>query len=319
MPDSGSALRTPLIYITDRTNDLFLRYAGEPKVRVCVLCGARFDNGTWGCPSCGNSPQVIAGHPALSPELAETGEGFKARYFEELAGLEARNFWFRARNNLIIYALRRYFPEAKSFLEIGCGTGFVLSALERALPDLSLFGSDVHSSGLSFASKRVRKAELFQMDARSIPFEGEFDLIGAFDVLEHIKEDIPVLSEIHRALKRGGGIILTVPQHAFLWSKYDEYACHVRRYGMRDLRSKVESAGFNIVRVTSFVSILLPFMIVSRQLRNRVREYDVMAELKINKGVNTVLEKFLDLEKSAIGLGVNFPFGGSLLLIARKA
>ena len=65
------------------------------------------------------------------------------------------------------------------------------------------------------------------MDARRIPFEDEFDVIGAFDVLEHIKEDEQVLVQMHRAVKSGGGIMLTVPQHMFLWSEQDVQAHHV--------------------------------------------------------------------------------------------
>ena len=55
--------------------------------------------------------------------------GFKHHYFKELAELEAGNFWFRARNKLILWALNKYSQELQSFLEIGCGTGFVISAV----------------------------------------------------------------------------------------------------------------------------------------------------------------------------------------------
>ena len=88
---------------------------------------------------------------------------------------------------------------------------------------------------------------LFQMDARFVPFEEEFDVIGAFDALEHIKEDEDVLREIFRATKEGGGIILTVPQHPFLWSQMDEISHHYRRYTRRGLIDKVQRAGFEVV------------------------------------------------------------------------
>ena len=68
------------------------------------------------------------------------------------------------------------------------------------------------------------------MDARNIPFRDEFDVIGAFDVLEHIDEDVAVIDEVRKALRPGGGFLMSVPQHPALWSQQDERAFHVRRY-----------------------------------------------------------------------------------------
>jgi len=83
-----------------------------------------------------------------------------------------------------------------------------------------------------------------------------------------LRDDELVLSEMFRATKPGGGIIVTVPQHQFLWSVVDEHAFHKRRYSRVDLVSKVERAGFRVARVTSFVSLLLPLMLLSRRTRN---------------------------------------------------
>ena len=288
-------------------------------MKICVACGAKFDNANWQCPSCRHTPEFIGGYPAFSPELATVSDGFKPGYFAQLANLEASNFWFRSRNRLIIRALERYFPEARNFFEIGCGTGFVLSEIESKFPHLSFFGSEVSRTGLAYAGRRLKRAELFQMDARQIPFADEFDVIGAFDVLEHIREDEQVLRQIYQAVRPGGGVILTVPQHPFLWSHQDDYACHVRRYRARELRTRVEAAGFKVVKMTSFVSLLLPIMILSRlKKRNTAHEFDPMSELKINPLINTLFEKVLDLERWMILLGMSFPAGGSLLLIARK-
>lgn len=256
--------------------------------------------------------------PSFAPELA-ADTGFKDQIFHELARLEARNFWFRARNRLIQWALRRYFSDAQNFLEIGCGTGFVLSGMASIFPEIELLGSEISSVGLVHAAARIPNAKLFQMDARAIPFREEFDVIGAFDVIEHIHEDEAVLREIHRALRPDGGIMLTVPQHAFLWSHADEHACHVRRYAARDLARKVKAAGFTIERVTSFVSLLLPLMMASRARRPAADEtYDPLAELRIGGMTNVVLEKIMDAERLLIRAGLNLPAGGSLLLVARK-
>jgi SAM-dependent methyltransferase len=260
---------------------------------------------------------MIDGHFAFAPELAHESEGFEPEYFERLASQEAGNFWFRARNRLLVWAMQHYFPQAKKFLEIGCGTGFVMSGLKQAFPSLVLSGSEVFSEGLGFAERRLPGVELFQMDAGRIPFREEFDVIGAFDVLEHIQDDEAVLSQMYQATRKGGGVLITVPQHRFLWSPVDDFARHVRRYETRELREKVQRAGFATVRVTSFVSLLLPLLIVSRY-RQRNKEVDPAAEYNISPLLNAGLEKVLGAERTAIRAGLSFPAGGSLLLVAYR-
>ena len=284
-----------------------------------MRCEAQYDSSTWRCLACGFEPVIIEGFPAFAPELASDASGFNAALYAALAQVETNNFWFRSRNRLIAWALKRYFRGARNFLEIGCGTGFVLTGVAAALPALELYGSEVLSSGLGYASKRVPQARLMQMDARNIPFADEFDVIGAFDVIEHIEEDHLVLRQIRRALAANGGILLTVPQHPFLWSQYDVHARHVRRYRARELRERVINAGFEIVRMTSFVTLLLPFMMLSRLVpRAPEQGYDPFAEFRLHPLLNAVLEKTLDLERAVITSGLTLPVGGSLLLVGRK-
>ncbi len=249
--------------------------------------------------------------------MATETAGFEPEFFENLFALEASNFWFRARNELILWAMKTYFGTARSMLEIGCGTGFVLSGVERAFPQLMLSGTEVLDRGLELTAKRIKTATLYQMDARSIPFENEFDVIGAFDVIEHIVEDSRVLAEMYRAAKPGGGILVTVPQHPWLWSDGDVHAHHERRYVAKEFAAQIRAAGFRISRMTSFVSLLLPLFLISRR-RNSGASFDPHAEFKIPAYQNTILERTLGIERSLIQAGVNFAAGGSLLVIARK-
>jgi SAM-dependent methyltransferase len=286
-------------------------------MKVCLTCDHRFAAAGWTCPRCGWTPATHDGWPIFAPEEPED-DGISPGSFAALARLEAGHFWFRARNRLLVWAVRAYFPSAASLLEVGCGTGFVLSGLRAALPELALAGSELKPAGLAFARARLPEVPLLQTDARRLPFADEFDVVGAFDVLEHIDDDEEALHQLFRATRRGGGIVLTVPQHPALWSVVDERSFHRRRYRRRELVDKVERAGFRVVRSTSFVTALLPLVWLSRARQNR-RGFDPTAEFAVGRIANAVLERIMDVERMLIGAGASLPVGASLLVIARRA
>jgi SAM-dependent methyltransferase len=214
--------------------------------------------------------------------------------------------------------LRRYLPEARSLLEVGCGTGFVLAGLNRELPELELTGGELSRAGLATARRRLPDVRLYQMDARSIPFDREFDAVCAFDVLEHVNEDEAALRAMARAAVPDGGMILTVPQHPSLWSAVDEYSRHRRRYTRKELLGKLARVGMTVVRATSFVSLLLPAMAASRLRQKSVTAIDPLAEFRHPPRVDRTLERVMTLERSLIAHGVSLPIGGSLLVVARR-
>lgn len=287
-------------------------------MKRCIECSSTHVSADWRCPECGFAPSLIDGTLAFSPEFSSATTGFRPEVFSQLASMEASNFWFRARSSLLVWAIKRYFQGMRSFLEIGCGTGVVLSSVSGAFPCARMAGSEILSAGLPFAAQRTGDAELFQMDARRIPYDREFDVIGAFDVLEHIEEDDKVLDEIHRAVAQGGGAVFTVPQHSWLWSSTDEYACHVRRYGVGELRQKLQKAGFHVVFETSFVSLLLPLLYASRFSRKSAPTEDGMPELNLPPILNSILLGAMAVERGMIKAGVRFPIGGSGLVVAKK-
>ena len=285
---------------------------------LCPTCGAKNIHAKNGCLQCGFVPAQVDGFTAYAPELAKHNDGFPEESFEGLAHVEASSFWFRARNTLIMWALRKYFPDFQSLLEVGCGTGFVLSAIAQAFPHARTTGSEIYTTGLAFAAKRLPDTELLQMDARKLPYEAEFDVVVAFDVIEHILEDEWVLQNFHRAIKPGGGCLITVPQHRWLWSPVDEAACHQRRYSATELHAKVDAAGFRIVRSTSFVSLLLPLMLASRlAARCSVRAGGSEA-LALNPALDRALETIMRIEHLIIRSGVSLPIGGSRLVVLQR-
>ncbi len=288
-------------------------------MKRCLNCNTQFDGEDWDCPQCGYVPKSKADLAVFAPELAETNETYNADFFANLAALEEGHFWFEARNRLILWAARRYFPGVRKLLEIGCGTGFVLKHFEVHLPGVKLYGSDLLVEGLSFAANRIPRATLLQMDARDMPYAQEFDMIGAFDVIEHIEEDELVLSQMYNAVKPGGGILITVPQHRFLWSIVDDLSYHKRRYTRDELIEKVQCAGFEVLKTNSFVSLLLPLLLISRAGKPKQSvDFDLYAEFEFNPILNAIFSFVMSMEILLICAGVPFHAGGSRLIVARR-
>jgi SAM-dependent methyltransferase len=283
---------------------------------TCLGCNTGIAGG-WLCADC----EARARGPAYLP-LARNGQngGYDAELFELLERLEPRSFWFRARNRLILWALRAYFPRARDLMEIGCGTGFVLQAIQRDRPELELTGADLFPAGLEIARRRLPDVPLVQLDARDNRLEESFDVVALLDVLEHIREDRRALIGAARALRRGGGLLITVPQHPWLWSAADVFARHERRYRRGDLVRQVEFAGLRAIRVTSFVALLLPLLAAWRLRGARASStYEFEREFSLPRIVDRSLERILVAELALIARGVSLPAGGSLLVVAKKA
>jgi SAM-dependent methyltransferase len=264
---------------------------------------------------------TIEGFRCYAPALVLGSNDYPVEIFDRLYRLEAKHFWFRARNRIIVRTFRPYLKHQARprVLEVGCGTGYVLQRL-AAENRYDLTGLESHIAGLRYARSRLPDVELVQADARDLPYESEFDAVGAFDVIEHIDEDAAVLTSIRRALKPGGIIVVTVPQHKWLWSGTDEQAMHKRRYTRHELASKFRAAGLEMLRCTSFVTMLLPVMYASRLTKRQPMassERDCY-EFELSRVANAVCAAAMRVDEALIGLGLSLPAGGSLLAVARK-
>jgi len=243
---------------------------------------------------------------------------FPAHAFTELAKVEGNHWWFQGRNRILLWVMAQEQPLFRNFLEIGCGTGFVLEGVSHTFPEVELFGSEYFEEGLAHARQRVPSATFTQLDATLMDEVSRYDAIGAFDVIEHIQEDEKVLHNLARALVPNGRLFITVPQHRWLWSEADEYACHVRRYTKEELVKKIKQAGLKVDYSTSFVSLLIPLMWLSR-LQAKKGNYDPLDEFRIPGWLNRSLKAIMSIEFFMIKRGLRLPCGGSLLVVAKKA
>jgi SAM-dependent methyltransferase len=318
---------------TNSTRDqVLLNTQGNIPSRICPKClireplelRAKIWPKDWACASCGNRLDVDDDIVLAAPELANSISGFDPSDFDYLSVAELNHFWFVVRRNLIVSLVDKYSPASQSYLELGCGTGNVISAISESRQWDRVVGTEIHPRGLKLARPRLpMNVELMQLDARHLPFSEIFEVVGAFDVLEHIAEDEDVLAQVQGAMVSGGIFVMTVPQHPWLWSVSDEIAHHERRYSCGELEEKLRRAGFIVEFSTSYTTFLLPLMAASRILsrfvggKRDVREV-ARQEFEISTLTNGVLTKLLEAEVALTKRGMRWPAGGSRVIVARR-
>jgi SAM-dependent methyltransferase len=258
------------------------------------------------------------GHP-------DEPRGFDATHVPHLLAVEDRHFWFATRNAVIASFTARLegrLPSGYRVLEVGCGTGNTLRVLDRVCARGTVVGMDFQIEGLRHARKRTRRP-LVQADVRRPPLSRDidFDIVGMFDVLEHIENDRQVLEALRALTRPGGALLITVPAAPALWSEFDVAVHHRRRYQPADLREKLEAAGFRVEYVSPFMSLLFPFAWLQRKVHWRSTPptgTDALCrDLRVVPGVNALLRLVLTMERPLLRARFHLPFGTSLMAVAR--
>ena len=257
-------------------------------------------------------------------------QSYDPDHFAPLFEAEDRHFWFRSRN-AIISALTEQIvaPLDKGYrvLEVGCGTGNVLRRLSTVCAGGSVIGMDLFIEGLAFARTRT-SAPLVQGDVYYPPFSTQFDMIGLFDVVEHIEDDERVFNSLHGLLKPGGSLFVTVPAHMSLWSYFDTASHHCRRYEIPELTERLARAGFEIEYVTEFMTSLYPLVWLGRRVAammrgdKKITDEDAhqmsVNELRVIPVVNDLLTWALQRDVTRIKHRHRMSRGTSILALARK-
>ena len=247
--------------------------------------------------------------------------------YDEYVRIEDIHWWFRGRRKIITTVLHPYLRPPARIIDVGSGGGAVAQALQEfghvtaCDIDVRCAASVARRPGMSFAYGT----------AEAIPFaDGSFDLVTAFDVLEHLDDDVRALREMARVVSPAGLIAVTVPAYSWMWGRQDEISHHRRRYTGRSLRKAITAAGLYPRRLTAFNSILFPGIAavrVSRRLAGRLAAgkqtadpAGLSSDFSMTKPgpLNDLLAATFSAEAAALRV-LDLPIGVSLLAIAGRA
>ncbi len=231
---------------------------------------------------------------------------------------EQSHWWYRGRIKIVKDLLKNEFKNSASLyiLDFGCGTGAVMESFSDYG---SVIGSDTSAVALNYCRKR-KIENLVLNDSALFPFKGEkFDLILALDVLEHFEDDMISLLQWFSILKKGGVLCCTVPSYNFLWGGEDVISEHKRRYALKELRGKIEKAGFAIKKISYYNTFLFPIVILfifgRRILGSRYSNKTNVFSLP--EAINQCLFTLFGFESPFLQCQ-SFPFGASIICLAKK-
>lgn len=243
--------------------------------------------------------------------------------YANLDAVEQEHWYYSGKRALVRYWLERTGPVKPEQLLLDCGAGTGRFALEMQARCRVLVLDD-HEEALRLLRSRFRAEQVLSLSGDAVPLPAaSLDFVTALDVLEHVRADGAVVAGFHRLLKPGGVAVVTVPASMALWSDWDEALHHFRRYDRRQLRALFPPAEWDIVHVNYTNVLAYPAVWLIRKWRRLRSSTATVRPTTTSRAEDRLPPGWLNrlLRASFVTLGrmrLPFPFGVSLLLVARK-
>ena len=240
-------------------------------------------------------------------------------YYEQYFHLERNHWWFVVRSRIIKALIQKNFNTKLSIetLNVGIATGATSIMLESFGDVVS---SEFDKETCEFVEKEIG-IKVIQASVTELPFESDrFDMVCAFDVIEHVEDDQKAILELERVLKPGGLMVLTVPANMSLWSEHDMINHHFRRYEKRGLSKLLSGTKMCPMYLSYFNTLLFPAIKCARWLnsfKSKKEKPQSDFDIPTPTWLNHVLAFIFSLEIPLLKR-IKFPFGVSLILLAKK-
>jgi len=168
----------------------------------------------------------------------------------------------------------------EKYLDLGCGDGSLTVKVAQILGAQQVYGVDIADEALKEAKSKTIKTARVDLNTDRLPFcDGAFDVVSAFEVIEHLWNIDNMISEVHRVLKTRGLFILTTPNLASWVNRLlllfgylpAHYGCslkhelekrplqstfgrceHMKLYTFKTLKKHLEVYGFQVIYSTSY-------------------------------------------------------------------
>lgn len=236
-----------------------------------------------------------------------------------MAQHEQTYWWHLGRLQIIDTYLKKALPEhtpsIRKILNVGCGTGGTVTLLKN---HGAVTNVDTSAQAINYMKQQGHQ-DAIQVNGIALPFSDEaFDIVGAFDVLEHIADDAAALQEWRRVLTHGGAVVLTVPAYAWLWSDHDVSLHHKRRYTWHGLSTLARQNGFTVERISYAFVFSLP-LVAGFRLLHKIsgRSAGNSTYVDLPAWLNRLFTRLLYIEAWAHRY-VRFACGTSVVAILRK-
>lgn len=247
-----------------------------------------------------------------------------SRLHDELDEMGVRHWWYRGRRTVLRAVFATHLPPVadRQILEVGAGTGSVTTVLTELGTVVAVEPHEVARAACERHAPAATVVAGGVDDLDRLPGVAgrRFDLVGAFDVIEHLSDDVGALEAMADHLADDGRLVVTVPALELLWGPHDEVNGHFRRYSRALLVRTLDRAGLQVDQVSYFNTLLFPPVALVRLARRLVpsRHEEPASDFVLPRPiVNRALTALFGLEARVLARR-SLPIGSSLVAVARR-